>query len=88
MHVLLGEEKEGRDWIYTDFNPKPGWDKDQFTQLRYVLDHNFKLYDDGRFYQWSSDLLECNPLEPEALDRDAAITHKRFQAILDSIPSS
>lgn len=86
LPVLICSEEERRDWIYTDFDPKPGWDKDQFTPLRYVLNHNYKLYDDGRFYHWSTDLLEQIPLDIEAVDTSGSKAYKRFQAILDSIP--
>ena len=88
LPVLTGEGGNGRDWIYTDFNPLPGWDKDQFEQKRFVMDREYKLYDDGRFYHWSQDLLEGAELDPGELDAAVQAIQSRFRFLLDSIPAS
>ena len=85
---MNGEPDQRRDWIYTDFNPRPGWDKDQFIPVRYVLNRNYKLYDDGRFFKWPTDPLETHPLDSSALDPAALQLMNTFQSILDSIPVS
>lgn len=84
--LLTGEGGPGRSWIYTDFNPKPGWDKDQFEQRRYVLDREYKLYDDGSFFRWIDDPLEKDALDISSLGVGIKELKNRFQAILDSIP--
>ena len=88
LSILQGKEAKRRDWIYTDFNPLPGWDKDQFEVERYVMDRDYKLYEDGRFYRWSEDPLEIHPLDAAFLDEDLLQLKKKFQHILDSIPAS
>jgi arylsulfatase A len=88
LPVLKGEEVRRRGWIYTDFNPRPGWDKENFAVDRYVNNKDYKLYDDGRFYKWTDDLLEERPLDTLAIDPEVSVIMKHFQYILDSIPSS
>ncbi len=47
---LLGKEGESRDWAFFWYDPRPGWDKDQFHRSIFALDHHYKLFSDGRFF--------------------------------------
>ena len=55
---LKGMEGSPRDWVYCFYDPRPGWDKDQFTKLVFARDKRFKLYEDGRLFDISNDVLE------------------------------
>jgi arylsulfatase A-like enzyme len=66
---IRGERGMPRDSIFCHYDPRPGWDKDRFRLTRYAWDRRFKLYDDGRLYDISKDVLEQSPLGPsEALE--------------------
>ena len=51
-----------RDWVMIDHNPRPGWDKDHIITSRFVKGEQYKLYDDGRFFDIVGDELEQKPL--------------------------
>lgn len=61
--VLLGEPRENRRrWIYSFYDPRPGWDKDGFSRKVSVRDRRWKLYEDGQLFDISKDSLEKNPI--------------------------
>ena len=62
---LLGKGGEARPWVFCHYDPRPGWDKDQFTLSRFARDKRFKLYDDGRLFDVAADPLEKHPIEPD-----------------------
>ncbi len=47
--LLKGAAGE-RDWVFCWYDPRPGWDKDQFTREIFALDREYKYFADGRFY--------------------------------------
>ena len=47
---LLDLEGIRRDHAFFWYDPRPGWDKDQFSRSIFALDHEYKLFDDGRMY--------------------------------------
>ena len=58
LPVFRGEAEHEREWIFTDYRA-------QFPNIperRYVHNRRYKLYDDGRFFDWENDILEQNPL--------------------------
>jgi arylsulfatase A-like enzyme len=50
---LLGYNGKTRDYAFFWYDPRPGWDKDQFYRSVFALDHNFKVFSDGRIYEIS-----------------------------------
>lgn len=66
---LLGQPAETRDWCFFWYDPRPGWDKDRFRRHIFALDHHYKLFSDGRFYDIKGlDMgeVEVTRLTPEA----------------------
>lgn len=47
---LMGKAGEKRDVAFFWYDPRPGWDKDKFTRHIFALDHNYKLFSDGRIF--------------------------------------
>ena len=47
---LLGRTGPTRDWSFFWYDPRPGWDKERFSRHIFALDHNYKLFSDGRLY--------------------------------------
>lgn len=84
---LLGKQGNPRDWIFCHFDPRPGWDKDRFTKLRFARDKRFKLYDDGRLFDVPNDELEQSPIALEEASPAAVQARKKLQAVLDEMPN-
>ena len=60
---LLGKENpDAREWAFFWYDPRPGWDKDQFSRSVFAVDESYKLYTDGRFFNIVDDPLEKKPL--------------------------
>ena len=59
---LFDCEGTPKDFIYCFYDPRPGWDKDQFARLVWVRDKRYKLYEDGRLFDISGDVLEKKPV--------------------------
>ena len=58
---LLGQPGVPREWVYCYYDPRPGWDKDQFTLHEWARNHRWKLYNDDRLYDVANDPLEKRP---------------------------
>jgi hypothetical protein len=75
---IRGQRGTPRDSIFCHYDPRPGWDKARFRLTRYAWDQRFKLYDDGRLYDISKDVLEQSPLGPS----DAPEARRKLGAVL------
>ena len=69
---LQGNESSPRDHAFFWYDPRPGWDKDQFSRSVFALDHNFKLFSDGRMFDIRGQIpveteLDTTRLSPEAM---------------------
>ena len=84
---LIGENETKRRWIFSHFDPRPGWDKDRFTKVRFARNRKYKLYGDGRMFDVPNDKLEKNPLNPEDDSEMQANVRKRLQRILNRMPN-
>lgn len=84
---LLGKPGTPREWIFCHFEPRPGWDKDQFTKLRFARDQRFKLYGDGRLYDLPNDKLEQHPIPKPQTAKAANQARAKLQAVLDRMPN-
>jgi hypothetical protein len=51
-----------RNWIYSFYDPRPGWHKDQFTRHVSARDVRWKLYATGQLFDLSTDGLEGQPI--------------------------
>ncbi|MEM6344736.1 MAG: DUF6807 family protein [Bacteroidota bacterium] len=76
---LLGQADSVRSYIFCDYAPRWG----NFTDARWVQNKQWKLYDDGRFYDIQSDPMEEKSLSENASNRAIKAS---FQAILNSRP--
>ncbi len=68
---LFGQPGNPREWAFFWYDPRPGWDKERFTRHIFALDHRYKLFSDGRFFDIAGltmreELLDLNTLSPEA----------------------
>ena len=81
LPLLRGEVESIRDWIFCAYTPR--WVG--LPNARFARDHRYKLYDDGRFFDLADDVLEERPLQPDALEANAAEARDRLQAVLNEM---
>ena len=80
---LKGKSGTPRDWIFSDHNPLPGWGKEGYYRQRWAQDKRWKLYDDGRFFEYAADVLEKRPIPEGEESAEAEATRHRLQTVLD-----
>jgi len=73
-----------REWIYSFYDPRPGWDKDRFTRHVSARNRRWKLYANGKLYDVANDSLEQHPITSEADSAETANVRKRLAAVLAS----
>lgn len=73
---IQGRKADPREWIFCDYNPRWGGR----PKRRWVMDHRWKLYDNGDFHDLTNDPDEKAPLSP--VPREALETKARFEAVL------
>lgn len=84
---LLGQASDVRPWVFCHYDPRPGWDKDQFAHIRFARDKQFKLYDDGKLFDVSADPLEQSPLSPTAEPAAATAARQALATVLAQMPN-
>ena len=85
LPALQGRPGQMREVLTIYSNPRPPG-SERNPRVRLALDGRFKLYDDGRFYDYLADPMEAQPLELHALRAEAAQALPRLQAALDAMP--
>ncbi len=82
---LLGQPAEPRPWVFCHYDPRPGWDKDQFRKIRFARDKRFKLYGNGKLYDVANDKLEQHPITADTPESRTA--RQRLAAVLKAQPN-
>jgi len=82
---LRGETGTPRDWIFSDHNPLPGWGKEGYYRQRWAQDKRWKLYDDGRLFDYAADVLEEHPVDADAETPEATQARRTLQTVLDQM---
>jgi arylsulfatase A-like enzyme len=72
-----GRRGEPREWIHCDYNPRWGESR---KPARWVMNHRWKLYGDGRFFDLREDPAEERPLAPPP--PEAQSTAREFDKVL------
>ena len=75
---LLDKKGKVRDWVYCSYAPHWGGR----AAANWAHDRDWKLYDDGRFYNIASDPGEINSLEAEKLSADARKSRQKLEKVL------
>ena len=76
---LLGEKGDPREWSYS-------WYKDKTRDNKifaWAMDHRYKLYQSGDFYDLQNDLLEEHPIASKDLDPQARQAKAQLQQVID-----
>lgn len=83
---LLGNaHPKPREWCFFWYDPRPGWDKEAYTRHIFALDHKYKLFNDGRFYDIAGVGMREEKLDDNGLSADAAASREKLQAAIDAM---
>lgn len=74
----------GRKWIYSFYDPRPGWDKEQFSRRVSVRNHRWKLYETGELFDVPTDPLEQDPISSTNDTEDTKAVRKQLAEVLAS----
>ncbi|MDE0938927.1 MAG: sulfatase-like hydrolase/transferase, partial [Pirellulales bacterium] len=83
---LAGDDSSGptREWIYSFYDPRPGWDKDRFRLHVSARDRRWKLYETGNLFDITNDILEQKPILKQDDTPETAEIRKRLANVLKS----
>ena len=84
---LLGKPGPVRPWVFCHYDPRPGWDKDQFRKIRFARDQRYKLYGDGKLYDVPNDKLEKRPILASADTPATREARQRLAQVLKQMPN-
>lgn len=79
---VRGQKGSPRPWMFSHWDPHPGC-KVPLKPTRLAWDHRWKLYMDGRLFDWQSDYLEKTPVT--AATPEATAARKKLQGALDQM---
>lgn len=84
---LFGKTDSIRPWVFCHYDPRPGWDKDQFRKIRFARNKRFKLYGDGKLYDVANDKLEQNPILASEDSILSGKARKELGIVLNDMPN-
>ncbi len=84
---LLGESDRVRPWVFCHYDPRPGWDKDQFRKIRFARGRRYKLYGDGKLYDVPNDKLEQRPILASAASVETRQVRQRLAEVPKAMPN-
>lgn len=80
---LLGTKGKQRKWAFFWYDPRPGWDKEKFDRHIFALDHNYKLFSDGRMFDIRGEGFREVPLNLDELSQEAKAARNKLQSAID-----
>lgn len=80
---LEGKSGTKRDWCFFWYDPRPGWDKERYSRHIFALDHSYKLFSDGRFFDIRGEGLREVALDPRQLSDKAKAARRKLQKVID-----
>jgi len=78
---LQGKKGNPREWMFCSYNPKKSNYPD--TEIRFTRNQRFKLYENGRMFDISSDPLEKNPILKKSESIEIATVRQKLQQALN-----
>jgi arylsulfatase A-like enzyme len=82
--ILSGDTTHEREAVFFWYDPRPGWDKDPYTRKVFALDHQYKLFADGRIFDIRGEYPEEKELDPAALTADARTAKIKLEQIIEA----
>ena len=82
---MLNRKGPRREWCFFWYDPRPGWDKNRFSRHIFALDHNYKLFDDGRMFDIRGTVMRETKIDPSQLDTKAKTATKKLRQVIDQM---
>lgn len=84
---LLGErdDRSRRSSCFFWYDPRPGWDKERFRRHIFALDHEFKLFSDGRFFDISGDGFREEELDVDSLSNKQREAFQKLGKVIEAM---
>lgn len=79
---IKGKTGKKRDAAFFWYDPRPGWDKEKFSRAVFALDHNYKLFSDGRFFDISGEGFKEEEITIENLSDEAKSTYSKLDSVI------
>lgn len=79
---LMGEPGTPREWVFFHHDPLPGWSKAGRYLQRWAQDQRWKLYEDGRFYNVATDVLEAHAISVGQGGSEALAARRKLERVL------
>ena len=80
---LFNRDGPRRKSCFFWYDPRPGWDKNRFSRHIFALDHQYKLFDDGRMYNIQGTEMREIKLNPASLNQEALTAKKKLRKVID-----
>ena len=87
LPLILKKDYEERKILITYYNPMWGNSNPKIKRGVYAQTKKYKLYKNGKFYNYSNDLFERSPLKFNDLSKKQKDIYKKLLQSLDTIPS-
>lgn len=81
--LLSGEASPERDAAFFWYDSRPGWDKERFRRSVFALDHDYKLFRDGRLYRLGPDMLEESRVDPRRMSKQDQAAAAKLKRVID-----
>ena len=78
---LKGRKGQPREWIFCHYDPHWG----NFKFSRHAQDKQYKLYHDGRLFDYRRDPLEQTPIVESALSSEQGRARQKLQQVLETL---
>ena len=85
LPTLLNQQGPRREWCFFWYDPRPGWDKNRFSRHIFALDHNYKLFDDGRMFDIRGTEMRETKIDPSQIDTKAKTATKKLRQVIDQM---
>jgi len=82
---LRGERGQPREWAFFHHDPRPGVDKENRRLERWAVDRRFKLYEDGRLYDFEADSEQVRPIPAGEGGAAATAARAKLRGVLDRL---
>ena len=79
---LLGTRPTVRSYAFFWYDPRPGWDKSAFSRSIFALDHNYKLFTDGRMFDISGVTLKERLLDTNKLTLRQKLAQRKLKNVI------
>jgi arylsulfatase A len=83
--LLTGKKLKTRTTAFVHYDPRWGDNVNKYRN-QFIMTTDYKLYQDGRFYNISSDIREKHPLDSDSLDKNEIKIKSRLEDELKNHP--